>query len=148
MSLTVPHLPRLLLVPGGAGAELHTKLHPRQSNPQEIIPVICSSKPWPLTLFAGSKFNYPSPCPPPVHSREGKTLSGWHWNVRGCCRAQQCLLEPPPSCRTTFLSCSRDSGESSSPAPNSLAQIHQNQNANWLCNNIMACQEETFVSLK
>lgn len=47
----VPHLLRLLLVPGGAGAELHMKLHPRQSNPQEIVLVIsCSSKPWPLKL--------------------------------------------------------------------------------------------------
>lgn len=53
--------------------------------------------PGPPTLFTGSKFNYPPLCPPPVHSREGRTPSGWHWNVTGCCRTQHCPMEPPPS---------------------------------------------------
>lgn len=98
----------------------------------------------PSTLFTASKFNYPSPCPPPVHSRENKTLSGWHWNVTGC-------AELSPACWSLLP----PAGPHSSAPPwilwtppaqasNSSAKIHQNQNANSLCNNIMSCQEETL----
>lgn len=127
MKLPVPYLLRLLLVPGGAGAELtaqlHMKLHPRQSNPQETVLVIsCSSKPRPpqLCLLVQSLITHlhalhPCTAGKAKHCQDGIEMSQATAELS---TARWSLLPPG---RTTFLSCSTDTRDSSNPGTKLLS---------------------------
>lgn len=141
----VPHLLRLLLVPGGAGAELHVKLHPRQSNPQEIVLVIsCSSKPWPLklcllvqSLIIHLRALRPCTAGKAKHCQDGREMSQAAAELTVPAAASSLLQDHIPQLLQGLCAPLQ-------PGHKPLSFNPSNQNASWLCSNIRSCQKETL----